>query len=101
MCPLLDINKLLAVPIKPRPIGFLVVRNPQRYLNRSSMLQMLAFVLLSSINDQKLMQSMKMSMSPENIKNDTDVMINLFGNLEIYTSSGVLHESDLNSRRRI
>ena len=93
----LDINKLLAVPIKPRPIGFLVVRNPQRYLNRSSMLQMLAFVLLSSINDQKLMQSMKMSMSPENIKNDTDVMINLFGNLEIYTSSGVLHESDLKS----
>ena len=93
----LDVRCLLVVPIKPRPTGFLVVRNPQRYITRSSMLQMLAYVLLSSINEQKLMQSMKMSFSPENIKKDTDVIIHLFGNLEIYTSSGVLRESDLKS----
>ena len=93
----LDVRCLLAVPVKPRPTGFLVVRNPQRYITRSSMLQMLAYVLLSSINEQKLMQSMKMSFSPENIKKDTDVIIHLFGNLEIYTSSGVLRESDLKS----
>ena len=93
----LEIKKALAVPIKPRPTGFLVVRNPQRYLNRSSMLQMLAFVLLASLNEQKLMQSMKMSISPDNIKRDTDIIINLFGNLEIYTANGVLRESDLKS----
>lgn len=93
----LNVRCLLAVPIKPRPTGFLVVRNPQRYITRSSMLQMLAYVLLSSINEQKLMQSMRMSFSPENIKKDTDVIIHLFGNLEIYTSSGVLRESDLKS----
>ena len=93
----LEIKKALAVPIKPRPTGFLVVRNPQRYLTRSSMLQMLAFVLLASLNEQKLMQSMKMSISPDNIKRDTDIIINLFGNLEIYTANGVLRESDLKS----
>lgn len=93
----LKIEKALAVPIKPRPTGFLVVRNPQRYINRSSMLQMLAFVLLASLNEQKLMQSMKMSISPDNIKRDTDIIINLFGNLEIYTANGVLRESDLKS----
>lgn len=93
----LGVNTLLAVPVKPRPTGFLVVRNPQRYITRSSLLQMLAFVLLASINEQKLMQSLKMSLSPESIKNDTDVIINLFGNLEIYTSSGVLREGDLKS----
>lgn len=93
----LDIRKLLAVPVKPRPTGFLVVRNPQRYITRSSMLQMLAFVLLASINEQKLMQSLKMSLSPDNIEKDTDVIINVFGNLEIYTSGGVLRESDLKS----
>lgn len=38
-----------------------------------------------------------MSISPQNIKSDTDVIINLFGNLEIYTSNGVLRESDLKS----
>lgn len=93
----LKIKKVLAVPIRPRPTGFLVVRNPQRYLHRSSMLQMLAFVLLASINEQTLMQSMKMTISPDNIERDTDVIINLFGNLEIYTANGVLRESDLKS----
>ena len=93
----LKIKKLIAVPIKPRPTGFLVVRNPQRYIYRSSMLQMLAFVLLASLNEQKLMQSMRLAISPENIKRDTDVIINLFGNLEIYTANGVLRESDLKS----
>lgn len=43
------------------------------------------------------MQSMKMSFSPENIENDADIIINLFGDLEIYTSSGVLREGDLKS----
>lgn len=93
----LKIKSALTVPIKPRPTGFLVVRNPQRYKSRSSMLQMLAFVMLSSINKQKLMQSIKMTISPENIERDTDVIINLFGNLEIYTTNGVLHEADLKS----
>lgn len=92
-----EIKTLLAVPVKPRPTGFLVIRNPQRYITRSSLLQMLAFVLLASINEQKLMRSLKMSLSPESIKNDTDIIINLFGNLEIYTSSGVLREGDLKS----
>lgn len=58
---------------------------------------MLAFVLLASINEQKLMQSLKMSLSPDNIEKDTDVIINVFGNLEIYTSGGVLRESNLKS----
>ena len=90
-------KSVLAVPVKPRPMGFLVIRNPQRYLNRSSMLQLLAFVVLACVNEQKLMQSMKMSFSPESIENDADIIINLFGDLEIYTSSGVLREGDLKS----
>ena len=90
-------KSVLAVPVKPRPTGFLVIRNPQRYINRSSMLQLLAFVVLASVNEQKLMQSMKMSFSPESIENDADIIINLFGDLEIYTSTGVLREGDMRS----
>ena len=90
-------KSVLAVPVKPRPMGFLVIRNPQRYLTRSSMLQLLAFVVLACVNEQKLMQSMKMSFSPENIENDADIIINLLGDLEIYASSGVLREGGLKS----
>ena len=61
------------------------------------MLQLLAYVVLASVNEQKLMQSIKMSFSPENIENDADIIINLFGDLEIYTSTGVLREGEVKS----
>ncbi len=93
----LNIHTLLAVPVKPRPTGFLVVRNPKRYLNRSSMLQLLAYVILSAINERKMLQGMRLKLSPKQILHDTDIIIHVFGNLEIYTSNGVLRESDLKS----
>ncbi len=94
-----NIDSVLAVPVKPRPTGFLALRNPKRYITRSSMLQMFAYVLLSAINEKKLFQSLKMTISPENITHENDVIIDLFGNLAIYTSKGVLRESDLKSPR--
>ena len=90
-------TSLLAVPVKPRPTGYLVIRNPKRYVNRSSMLQMLAFVILASLNEENLMKGLNLRISPENIEHDTDVIINLLGNLEIYTTNGVLREADLKS----
>ena len=35
----LRIHSVLAVPVKPRPTGFLAVRNPKRYIDRSSLLK--------------------------------------------------------------
>lgn len=93
----LHAHSVIGVPVKPRPTGFLVVRNPMRFINRSSMLQMLAFVVLAIVNEKKLLDSVKLAWSPEHIKSDTDILIHLFGELEIYTTRGVLHESDLNS----
>lgn len=90
-------ESVLSVPVKPRPMGFLVLRNPRRYLNKSSTLQLLAFVVLDCVNEQKLMTSLKMKMSPDNIEHDTDIFINMFGNLEIYTSGGVLREEEMKS----
>lgn len=90
-------KSLLAVPVKPRPTGFLVIRNPKRYINRSSMLQMLAFVILASLNEENLMKGLKMRVTPDNIEHDTDIIINLLGEVEIYTTNGVLKESDLKS----
>lgn len=90
-------KSVLAVPVKPRPTGFLVIRNPKRYINRSSMLQMLAYVVLASLNEENLMKGLKMCVTPDNIAHDTDIIINLFGELEIYTTHGVLKESDLKS----
>ena len=61
------------------------------------MLQMLAFVVLACINEGNLLKSRKMSYSPDSITHETDVLINLLGDFEIYTSHGVLREADINS----
>lgn len=93
-------ESILAVPFWKNPIGFMIVRNPKRYCNdtfQSGFLQALAFVTFSSVTEQKLIRRTQKAVSPENIKDDTDVIINLFGKLEIYTSKGVLTEQELNS----
>ena len=91
------VSTLIAVPFWKRPTGFLIVRNPKRYITRSSLLQMMAFVAVSSINEKRLMDSAKLKLIPEAIKKDADVIINIFDELQIITSKGVLTEKDLNS----
>lgn len=90
-------ESVLAVPFWKNPTGFLIVRNPKRYIDRSSFLQMLAYVVFSSVTEKKLLDRGNKSFSPESIKSDKDVIINLFGKLEIYTSKGVLKENELNA----
>lgn len=93
----LHATSIIGVPIKPRPTAFLVVRNPQRYINRSSMLQMLAFVVLSAVNEKKFNDGIKMTISSDKIKSEKDVVVNLFGPVEIYTKRGKLNEEILKS----
>ena len=89
----LGIKSVLAIPLEPRQIALIAVRNPQRY----TMLKLLAYVLLAAYNDKRMADSLSMAFSPENIKSSHDVFISLFGELKIHTSHGVLPESDLKS----
>lgn len=93
----LRVNSVIAAPFKPNPVGFLVIRNPQRYIEQPGMLIYLAYVLHRAMSQKKAMDSAKMKISPENIERDTDVVIHLLGNLEIYTSKGVIREADFKS----
>lgn len=88
---------LMAAPFKPRPVGFLVLRNPTKYLKHTSMLQNLAYVMLNAMNQMKMIDSAKKTLSPEAIENEKDIIVNLFDSLEIYTSQGVLREVDFKS----
>lgn len=92
-----NVTSMIAVPFWKRPTGFLIVRNPKRYLRRTSVLKALAFVAVSSINEKRLMDSTKLSLVPDIIKEDTDIVINMFDSLQIITRKGVLTENDLKS----
>ena len=58
---------------------------------------MLAYVVFSSVTEKKLLDRGNRAFSPDSIKDDKDVLINMFGKMEIYTSKGVLREDELNA----
>lgn len=91
------VHSLIAVPFWKRPTGFLIVRNPKRYVTRSSLLQMMAFVAVSSVNEKRLMERTQLALTPAVIRKDTDIVVNLFDELQIITTKGALTEQDLNS----
>lgn len=93
----LGVKSVLGISLEPRPVALLAVRNPKRYIHQTSILRLLAYVLLVAYNDRKMEDSLSMASAPESIENDHDIYINLFGDLKIYTSRGVLRESDLKS----
>ncbi|MBQ3193637.1 MAG: hypothetical protein IJB59_08745 [Oscillospiraceae bacterium] len=93
----LDVRSLIAVPFGPNPMGFLAVRNPQKYNNRTSTLNILAYVLHRAIAQKNTMERVRMALTPDEIKTDNDVIINFFGGMEITTSAGVWKDQDFNS----
>lgn len=92
------VDSVMAVPIRPRPFGFLLVRNPRRYIDHPNLLQLLGVVILQQINTMAVDDGRSMAFSPDDIQNDKDVLVHLFGNLTIYTSHGVLTEEKINSQ---
>lgn len=93
----LEAKSVLAVPFWKNPVGFLIVRNPKRFADRCSFLQALAYVVFSSSTEKKLIERSQRVITPEQIQSDRDVVINVFGHLEICTSKGMITEDDLNS----
>ena len=95
----LGIRSVIAVSLEPRPVALLAVRNPKRYIQQTSMLRILAYVLLASYNEQKMLNRLQMANIPTSIQNSKDIYVSLFGELSISTSKGVLKEADFNSPR--
>ena len=53
-----------------------------RYQTQTSMLRLLAYVLLVAYNEQKTLDCLQLAVAPENIKSSKDVYISLFGGTE-------------------
>ena len=59
----LGIRSVIAVSLELRPVALLAVRNPKRYIQQTSMLRILAYVLLASYNEQKMLNRLQMAYS--------------------------------------
>lgn len=97
----LRVKSIIAVPFGDGPVGFLAIRNPNRYIHRTGMMNILAYILLCAMAQRKTNARLKMTFSPDVIQNDQDVLINFFGALEICTVKGVWREHDFKSPKSI
>ncbi len=93
----LGAESLLAVPFGPNPLGFLVLRNPTKYIRLASTLNTLAYVMHRAMAQRDTLNRRRMALAPEEIKSDKDIVINFFGDIEIYTKIGVWKESEFHS----
>lgn len=92
-------HSVIGAPFGDRPTGFLVVRNPKRYPCIPDLVQMLAFVTLSSYYLQELQEGMQMMQEkPDGLTTDpAAIIVRLFGVPEIITATGQINEEAYHS----
>ncbi len=95
----LDVNAVIASPFSPNPTGFLVIRNPIRYLKHPEALFVFAYVLHRALAQQFCMEREEIVEEMHPMKLPYDVYISFFGDLEIRTAGGTLTEQTINWRK--
>ena len=93
----LAVKTLIAVPIGLKPLGFLVLRNPTRYNMFTGAARGFGYMAHRALAQQRTIDRVKMALTPKEIKSDTDIIINFFGDMEIITQDGVWKEHDFAS----
>lgn len=93
----LDVHALIAVPFWMHSTGFFALKNPRKYKTQTGLIRLLSYAIVTSLNEHRLTESTKLSVTSPRISSDTDVYISLFGELKITTSKGILRESELKS----
>lgn len=92
-----DVSSFLCVPYNRREQGIIFLRNPGRFCDQSDFLRIIANILVQEINVQKHLERMKINAASADIKDNADVVVNLFGGLEIITEQGKLSEAEMKS----
>ncbi len=92
-----DVRSFLAVPYSRRESGIIFLRNPKRFANRPNMLRIISNILIQEINEQKHLDRMKINAAASDVRKDADVIVNLFGEIEIITERGKLVEAEMKS----
>lgn len=92
-----DVKSFLAVPYSRREQGIIFLRNPKRFGDRPDMLRIISNILIQEINEQKHLDRLKLNAASSDIRKDADVIVNLFGGIEVMTEQGKLVEAEMNS----
>lgn len=93
----LSTDSVIAAPYYKGATGFIVVRNPKKYVGIMDLLKLVAYIASCEFHDYRLIENTKHQMMASCIKDEKDVCINLFGGLEIITAHGMIKSDEINS----
>ncbi len=92
-----DVQSFMAVPYSRREHGIIFLRNPKQFGGKADMLRIISNILIQEINEQKHLDRMKINAAASDVRKDADVIVNLFGGIEIMTDQGKLVEAEMKS----
>lgn len=92
----LKIHSFLAMPLYYDGMGFLIIRNPSKNVERESMLHLLSYIV-TSVLTEKTSCNVNRNVGCSRIISENEVEINVFGSLRIHTPQGVLDEEQIRS----
>ncbi len=92
-----NVKSFMSVPYSRREHGIVFLRNPKRFGSQPDMLRIISNILVQEINEQKHLDRLKLNAASADIRKDADVIINLFGGIEIITEQGKLTEAEMKS----
>ncbi len=92
-----EVKSFMAVPYSRREHGIIFLRNPKRFGGQPDMLRIISNILIQEINEQKHLDRMKINAAASDVRKDADVIVNLFGGIEIMTEQGKLVEAEMKS----
>lgn len=83
----LECQAVMGAPYAGHSLGFVALKNATRYADRPEVLQMISTVVVQQVHERKLVDAAKVIVPAEQLENENDVLIKLFGGLEIYMTN--------------
>lgn len=88
---------VIGCPFYKCSTGFVVVKNPARYIDQTALLRLLTYVLMMELNEYKMLQALRLQAKNYSIETEKDVHINLCGGIQIVSLSGDYNYCDFTS----
>lgn len=92
----LHVQSVIAAPYYKGATGFVVVRNPTKFVQIPDLLKLSAYIASCEFREFRLIESCKHQAVAPCIEKEDDVCINLFGGLNIVTAHGVIKSESIN-----
>lgn len=91
----LEVQSVLGMPYYKGSTGFLIIRNPKRYLFQLTPLVMTSYIGAAETNDIRLLLANQNQITREGIRDPKDVIINMLGGMTISSYYGIINEGEI------